>query len=103
MSRHIASLGTGYTLVIVGNATAPYDRELTRYLLGSDAPVVNIADPSMSAPIPSPREMGLTFIFFPGNQLYQTTIHTRFPGGSDGVFAGDSGKIAFFTYTVRPF
>lgn len=103
MSRHIASLGTGYTLVIVGNATAPYDRELTRYLLGSDAPVVNIPDPSMSTPIPSPREMGLTFIFFPGDQAHQTTIHTRFPGGRDGVFAGDSGKIAFFTYTVSPF
>ena len=102
MSRHVASLGTGYAVVIVGGATAPYDRELTRYLLGSDVLVVNVPDPWTIAPISGLPEMGLTFIFFPGNQQYQATIHTRYPRGRDGIFAGDSGKLAFFTYTVPP-
>ena len=102
VSRYVASLGTGYTVVIVGKATAPYDPELTRYLLGSYVPVVNVPDPSTSAPISGLPEMGVTFIFFPGNEQYQATIHARYPGGRDGIFAGESGKLAFFTYTVPP-
>jgi hypothetical protein len=102
MSRYVASLGTGYTMVIVGKATAPYDRELTRYLLGSYVPMVNVPDFGTSAAFSGLPETGLTFIFFPGNEQYQATIHTRYPGGRDGIFAGDSGKLAFFTYTVPP-
>ena len=103
MSRYAASLGTGYTVVIIGNATAPYDAELTRYLLGSYVPVVNVPDPWTSAPpISGLPEMGVTFIFFPGNEQYQATIHARYPGGRDGIVAGESGKLAFYSYTVSP-
>lgn len=102
MSRYMALVGTGYTLVIVGNVSAPYDRELTRYLLGSDVPVVNLPDASTNEPISTQREMGLTFIFSPADQQNQATIRTRYPGGSEGEFPGDSGKVAFLTYTVRP-
>ena len=102
MSRYVASLGTGYTAVIVGKATAPYDRELTRYLLGSYVPMVNLPDPSTTESVPGLPARGVTFIFFPGNEPHQATIHARYPGGRDGIFAGDSGKLAFFTYTVPP-
>ena len=102
MSRYVASLGRGYTVVIVGRATAPYDPELTRYLLGSHVPLVNAPGPWTSAPISGLPEMGVTFIFFPGSEQDQATIHARYPGGKDGVFAGESGKVAFFTYAVPP-
>jgi hypothetical protein len=102
MSRYVASLGKNYTVVIVGKATAPYDQELTRYLLGSSVPVLNLPDPLTSAPISGLPEMGVTFIFCNGNEQYQATIHARYPGGRDGIFSGESGKLAFFTYTVPP-
>jgi 4-amino-4-deoxy-L-arabinose transferase-like glycosyltransferase len=102
VSRYVASLGTGSTVVIVGKATVPYDRELTRYLLGSYVPVVNVSDPWTSAPSSGLPERGVTFIFFPGNEQDRATIHARYPGGRDGIFAGESGKLAFFTYTVPP-
>ena len=102
VSRYVASLGKSYTVVIVGKATAPYDPELTRYLFGSYVPVVNAPDPWTSAPISGLPEMGVTFIFFHGSEQYQATIHARYPGGRDGILAGESGKLAFFTYTVPP-
>ena len=102
VSRYVASLGTGCTVVIVGNATAPYDSELTRYLLGSYVPVANVPDPAANAPIAGLPERRATFIFFPGSERYQATIHARYPGGRDGIFAGESGKLAFYTYTVPP-
>ncbi len=102
MSRYVASLGTGYEVVIVGKATAPYDRELTRYLRGSYVPVVYAPDPWNSAALAALPETGITFIFLPGNEQYQVTIHARYPGGRDARLAGESGKLAFLTYTVSP-
>ena len=102
VSRYLASLGTGYTAVMVGKATAPYDTELTRYLLGSYVPAVNMPDPLTGAPIAGLPEVGITFIFFPGNQQYQAAIHAHYPGGSDGIVTGESGKLAFYTHTVSP-
>jgi hypothetical protein len=100
MSRHAALLGPDYMVVIVGNAAAPYDRELTRFLGGSSEPVVYMPDPSNSAHIVARPQMVATFILFPGNEQYQATLRARYPGGKDGRFAGETGKLAFLTYTV---
>jgi hypothetical protein len=102
VSRYVASLGTGSTVVIVGKPPAPYDTELTRYLLGSPVPVANVPDPEANAPMPEWSAKGATFIFFRGSEQDQATMHARYPGGRDGIFIGESGKLAFYTYTVAP-
>ena len=89
----LASLGTGYTVVMIGKPTAPYDAELTRYLLGSYVPVVNVLVP----PLP---ERSLAFIFFPGSEQERATTSASYPTGKDGVFSGESGRLAFYTFTV---
>lgn len=102
LSREVASVGTDQVVVIVGKAAAPYNRELTRFLGGTYTPAVYMLDPSNGASIPSGSENGLTFIFFPGNEQYQATIHAHYPGGMDRVVTGESGKLACLTYTVPP-
>jgi len=100
ISRYIESLGAGFAVAIIGNAPATHDSELTRYLVGYSVSVANIPGPLPDGLIPDLPTTKVAFIFFPGNEPYQATIRTRYPGGRDGIFTGESGKLAFSTYAV---
>jgi hypothetical protein len=101
-SRYIASLGTGYRVVMVGPSPAPYDAATTYYLLGTGADVVKVAESeSQLATVQAPGK-GLAFIFFPGNEQYMTAVHERWPGGTDGQVISPSGRLIFYTYEVPP-
>ncbi len=103
-SRYIASLGTRYMVVVVGKSSAPYDADMTRYLIGSSVDLIRVDNPTDKIALPvrpgKATDKGLAFIFFPGNEQYQSPIYSRYPGGSVRSVYSQSGKLAFYTYEI---
>ena len=46
--------------------------------------------------------IGMAFLFFPGNEQYQQTTRELFPGGKDGEVTSRRGKHLFYTYVLTP-
>ncbi len=105
-SRYMASLGTRYMVVVVGKSSAPYDADMTKYLLGSSVDLIRVDNPTDKIALPvrpgKATDKGLAFIFFPGNEQYQSPIYSRYPGGSVRSVYSQSGKLAFYTYEIAP-
>jgi hypothetical protein len=99
-SRYVASLGTGYKVVIVGQSTQPYDAATTYYLMGTSGDVTNLPSPDTGLSSVQPGSRGIAFIFFPGNEQYMSAVRERWPGGTDGQVVSKSGKPLFVTYQV---
>src|SRR5438067_5029977 len=64
-SRYMASLGTGYRVIVVGKSSYPYDSEITRYLV-SDQEYIPTYDPEAQSSIAIAPGKGMAFLFFPG-------------------------------------
>jgi hypothetical protein len=101
-SRYLASLGTQFRAVVVGKSSVPYDPEITRYLLGASVNLIAAPDPENNLTVPSTPGKGLAFIFFPGNEQYQSLAQARYPGGKEGTVMSQAGKLLFYTYTLLP-
>jgi 4-amino-4-deoxy-L-arabinose transferase-like glycosyltransferase len=97
-SRYMASLGSGYSVVVVGKSPYPYDADVTRYLVHGQ-PFIMVYDPQTALPLPSVAG-GLAFLFFPGSEQYLDTIRQRYPNGSAAEVRNPAGRQLFQTYIV---
>jgi len=100
-SRYMASLGSAYSVVVVGRSPYPYDAEITRHLVQGQEFIVAY-DPQTQPPLASVAGKGLAFLFFPGSEQYLDTIRERCPGGSAGEVRNPVGRHVFDTYVVGP-
>jgi 4-amino-4-deoxy-L-arabinose transferase-like glycosyltransferase len=101
-SRYVASLGTGWRVVRVGQSAQPYDPATTYYLMGPDADVVNVANPDAELATVQAQGKRLAFIFFPGSEQYLAVVRERWPGGIGGEVNSPAGKLMFYTYELHP-
>jgi 4-amino-4-deoxy-L-arabinose transferase-like glycosyltransferase len=99
-SRYMASLGTGYRIIVAGRSPYPYDPESTRYLVNGQeyTPSYNPEAESLT-PIPG---KGIAFLFFPGDEQYQEKIRERYPGGKANEVHNPVGRHVFYAYVVAP-
>jgi hypothetical protein len=100
-SRYMASLGTGYRVVVMGQSPYPYDPETTRYLVPGQE-YITIRDPLRELSVGPTAGKGLAFLFFPGNEQYQEKIRERYPGGTAGEVRNPIGRHVFYTYIMEP-
>jgi hypothetical protein len=101
-SRYLASLGSAYRIVVVGQPPYPYDADTTRYLVAGQQ-YITIRDPLQDQLSLEPvAGRGLAFLFFPGNEQYQERIRERYPGGKAGEVRNPLGRHLFYTYVVEP-
>jgi len=100
-SRYMASLGTTYSVVVVGKSPYPYDSEITRYLV-QDQEYIMTYDPQTQPPLAPVSGKGMAFLFFPGNEHFMDAIRERYPRGTAGEVRNPVGRHLFYTYVVTP-
>jgi len=100
-SRYMASLGSGYRVVVVGQSPYPYDAEVTRYLVPGQECIM-IRDPLKELSLDRVADRGLAFLFFPGNEQYRDLIREYYPSGMEGEMHNPVGRHVFYTYVVKP-
>jgi Dolichyl-phosphate-mannose-protein mannosyltransferase len=101
-SRYQASLGSGYRVFTVGRQGAPpHDPATTRYLVAGQEWAM-LTDPATELPSITVENMGLAFLFFPGDDRYRELTHKLYPGGRDGEVTTRSGKHLFYVYELTP-
>jgi len=100
-SRYMASLGSAYRLVVVGQSPYPYDADTTRFLVAGQE-YMTIRDPQEQLSLEPVVGKGLAFLFFPGNEQYQGRIRERYLGGKAGDVRSPLGRHLFYTYIVEP-
>jgi hypothetical protein len=100
-SRYMASLGSGYRVVVVGQSPYPYDAEITRYLVPGQE-YITIRDPMKELSLDRVAERGLAFLFLPGSEQYRDLIREHYTGGMEGEVHNPVGRHVFFTYVVKP-
>jgi dolichyl-phosphate-mannose-protein mannosyltransferase len=100
-SRYSASLGPKYEVFTAGQSPWPYDPSTTRYLV-SDQKWKQLTNPATELASITWDNMGVAFLFFPGNEQYLQSAHELFPGGTDGEVTNQRGKHLFYTYVLAP-
>jgi len=100
-SRYMASLGSVYRLVVVGQSPYPYDSEITRYLVQGQE-YIPTYDSEAPLSLADRTRKGLAFLFFPGSEQYQERIREHYPGGTAGEVRNPVWRHVFYTYVVEP-
>jgi hypothetical protein len=100
-SRYMAALGDAYRVIVVGKSPYPYDPEITRYLLQGQGYVPSYNPQTEPVPVRVAGK-GLAFLFFPGNEQYEQSIHQYYPSGTASEVRNQAGRPLFHTYVVAP-
>jgi hypothetical protein len=75
--------------------------KITRYLVQGQEYVAKY-DPQTQSTAARVAGKGLAFLFFPGNEQYEHSIHEQYPGGTPGEVRNQMGRHVFHTYVVAP-
>ena len=98
-SRYMASFGSNYRVVTVGQSPYPYDADMTRYLVqGQD--YITLPNPREGWSLAPVAGKGLVFLFFPGNEQYRESVRECYQDGTDGEIRNAVGRHLFYTLVV---
>jgi hypothetical protein len=101
LARYLSGVGPDYAVRVVANTTVPFDRDLEKYL-GGTQDYANIADPHGSLLPESQPGKGMAFVFFAGSERFRAVIESRYPGGVTQEVASRGGKHLFYVYVLPP-